>query len=514
VNQAGVSLAPGNRLSLLVDLATLLTRHVNLDALLEAVCERLSQALDAERATLWLVDAEHQELFTKVALLPEVAELRQPLERGLSGHVVRTGTPLRLDDARDDPRFDPSADRSTGFVTRSVLSVPVFDPSDGSVLGAIQVLNRRRGVFDEEDERYLVALAAQFAQGLSLTTLRRAPHAEGVLRRGQFNHVIGRSDVMRAVYDRIARVADTDASVLLRGETGTGKTLLARTLHENSARQGGPFVTLDCTTLPSQLVESELFGHERGAFTGADRRVRGKVELAQHGTLFLDEIGELGSEAQSKLLRLLQSRTFERVGGRETHHADVRIVTATHKNLEREVQMGRFREDLYYRIRVVPIEVPPLRARGADEIEHLALHFAELFSQRYRRPRPVFDASVLRGLRAYGWPGNVRELEHWIESQVVLSADGRVDDPSLPSQAPRSNEPLSARGAGECASGAPGAAHTASEALSLPLGLSLAEASRRYVEHTLRAVNHNRSQAARSLAVGRNTIARLLNPAK
>ncbi|MFT3926065.1 MAG: sigma-54-dependent Fis family transcriptional regulator [Myxococcales bacterium] len=487
-----------HRLSLLVDLATMLSRHVDLDALLEAVCERLARALDAERATLWLVDAEHQELFTKVALLPEVPELRQPLDRGLSGHVVRSATPLRLDDARRDPRFDPSADRATGFNTRSVLSVPVLDPSDGGVLGAIQVLNRRAGPFDADDERYLVALAAQFAQGLSLTTLRRAPGADGVLRRGQFNHVIGRSSVMRSVYERLSRVAGTDASVLLLGETGTGKTLLARTLHENSTRQGGPFVTLDCTTLPTQLVESELFGHERGAFTGADRRVRGKVELAQHGTLFLDEIAELSLEAQAKLLRLLQERRFERVGGRETQHADVRIVTATHKRLEREVQAGRFREDLYYRVRVVEIAVPPLRARGGEEIEQLITHFAETFSQRYRLPKPVFTERALHALRTHAWPGNVRELEHFIESQVVLANEGLVEEIALERQVESAAcEPSPSEG---------------QALVRLPLGLSLAEATRRYVEHTVRALDHNRSRAAVALGIGRNTVTRMLNP--
>ena len=491
-----------NRLSLLVDLATMLTRHVNLDALLDAACERVAQALDAERATLWLVDAEHRELFTRVALLPAVAELRQPLERGLSGHVVRTGRPLRLADARDDPRFDPSADRATGFVTRSVLCVPLLDTTDGSVLGAMQVLNRRDGVFDGEDERYLVALAAQVSQGLALTTLRRAPGAEGVLRLGQFNHVIGRSQAMRNVYERLSRVAETDASVLLRGETGTGKSLLARTLHENSARREGPFVTLDCTTLPAQLVESELFGHERGAFTGADKRVRGRVELAQHGTLFLDEIGELSAEAQAKLLRLIQERTFERVGGRETQYADVRIVTATHKPLEREVQQGRFRADLYYRIRVVEIEVPPLRERGCEEIARLAAHFAETFGQRYRRPKPVFSESTLKALGAHDWPGNVRELEHWVERRVVLADEGDILDGLL------RREAAVRIGAHEGTSESddePG-----QQEVTLPLGLSLAEATRRYVEQTVKAFAHNRSQAAMSLGIGRNTVARLL----
>src|SRR4029077_9375953 len=210
---------------------------------------------------------------------------------------------------------------------------------------------------------------------------------------------VGRSAELTKVYERIALAAQTDASVLLRGETGTGKGLFARAIHVNSGRQTGPFVTVDCTTLPPQLVESELFGHERGAFTGADRRVPGRVEMAEGGTLFLDEIGDLPLDMQGKFLRLLQDRTFERVGGRQTMTADVRVVCATHQDLERLVEEGKFREDLYYRIRVVEIEIPPLRKRGEDEIEQLARHFADMYAKRYRRPAPTFAPDVLAILR-------------------------------------------------------------------------------------------------------------------
>ena len=222
--------------------------------------------------------------------------------------------------------------------------------------------------------------------------------------------------------------------MLLRGETGTGKSLFARAIHVNSKRQARPFVVVDCTTLPAQLVESELFGHERGAFTGADKRVVGKVELAAGGTLFLDEIGDLPLDIQGKLLRFLQERAYERVGGRETLHADVRVVCATHRDLEAAVEAGRFREDLYYRARVVEIELPPLRDRGADEIEALARHFADTFAARYARPSPAFDDDALAAIVAHDYPGNVRELEHWIESAIALAPDGRVTLAHLPSR--------------------------------------------------------------------------------
>src|SRR4029078_6911228 len=205
-----------------------------------------------------------------------------------------------------------------------------------------QLLNREEGVFGEDDEHYLGALATQLARALTLTTLRAAEGGgPGVVLQGPFNRIVGRSSPIRAVYERVQLAAQTDATVLLRGETGTGKSLFARAIHVNSRRQTRPFVTVDCTTLPAQLGESELFGHERGAFTGADRRVPGKVELAEGGTLFLDELGDLPLDIQGKLLRFLQARAFERVGGRETLQADVRIVCATHCDLEKAVREGR-----------------------------------------------------------------------------------------------------------------------------------------------------------------------------
>jgi DNA-binding NtrC family response regulator len=489
-----------NRLSLLVDLASLLTREVDFDALLATTCERVAEALSAERATIWLVDAERGDLVSRVAILPELSTLRLPLGRGIAGWVARTGACVRTNEPAFDERFDPSIDRTTGYTTRSILAVPIRDHAESGashpreyagapIRGVLQVLNRIDAPFDEEDERYLLALAGQLARALALTTLRPANEGgPGLTLRGPFNRIVGRSSELRAVYERVTLAAQTDATVLLRGETGTGKGLFSRAIHVNSQRQAGPFVTVDCTTLPIQLVESELFGHERGAFTGADRRVPGRVELAQGGTLFLDEIGDLPSDVQGKLLRFLQERTFERVGGRQTMTADVRVVCATHQDLEARVAEGRFREDLYYRIRVVEIEIPPLRARGAAEIEQLANHFAEMYSKRYGRPSPAIAPEAMALLHAHAWPGNVRELEHWIESAIVLAPDGRIHAAHLP----RPKRPSAARG------------------FEVPLGLTLDEASRRYVAATVHACDGNKAEAARRLDIGRNTIGRIL----
>jgi len=484
-----------SRLSLLVDLSSLLAREVDFDALLRMACERLADALRADRASIWLVDAERGDLFTQVALLPELPALRMPAGKGLVGYVAQTGEIVRLEDVRKDERFDPSVDRTTGYTTRTMLVVPIREEEGSPVRGAVQVLNREDGPFDAEDERYLLALATQLARALRLTTLRGGG-GPGVVLRGPFNRIVGRSAALSRVYERVQLAAQTDATVLLRGETGCGKGLFARAIHVNSARQGRAFVTVDCTTLPAQLVESELFGHERGAFTGADRRVPGKVELAEGGTLFLDELGELPLEAQGKLLRFLQDRAFERVGGRTTLQADVRIVCATNKDLEREVRRGTFREDLYYRVRVVEIAIPPLRERGSDEIQDLAQHFAESFAARYRRPEPQFLPESIAMLRAHRWPGNVRELEHWIESAIALAPDGviRADlFPVTPAQRDSKPAPSDDRAA-----------------VVIPRGLKLDEASRRYVEATLEDCGGNKSDAAKKLGVGRNSIGRWL----
>jgi Nif-specific regulatory protein len=343
-----------------------------------------------------------------------------------------------------------------------------------------------------------------------MTTLRAADGGNpGLVLQGPFNRIVGRSPAITAVYEKIQLAAQTDATVLLRGETGSGKGLFARAIHVNSRRQARPFVTVDCTTLPAQLVESELFGHERGAFTGADRRVPGKVELSEGGTLFLDELGDLPLDIQGKLLRFLQDRTFERVGGRSTLRADVRIVCATHRDLEKAVAEGRFREDLYYRVRVVEIELPPLRARGRDEIEALARHFADVYAQRYSRPAPSFDASALVAIATHSWPGNVRELEHWIESAIALAPDGRVTASHLPQRRPRMPSGVDH----VTTTHVPSIVTTDSSdgEIKMPLSLSLDDAVERYVAAVVDACGGNKTEAARRLGVGRNTIARALS---
>jgi two-component system, NtrC family, response regulator HydG len=244
------------------------------------------------------------------------------------------------------------------------------------------------------------------------------------------NGIVGRSDRMRAVFEDIRKIASSESSVLVFGESGTGKELVARAIHEGSGRSAGPFIRVACGALAEGILESELFGHEKGAFTGAIRQKRGRFELADRGTLFLDEIGDITPSTQVKMLRVLQEREFERVGGEETIRVDVRIIAATHRDLQADVRAGRFREDLYYRLHILPVHLPPLRERRED-IPLLADHIIRKLSSEMRKPGAVLTESGVRILESYDWPGNVRELENVLERALVLSENSRIDAENL-----------------------------------------------------------------------------------
>ena len=480
--------------SVLHSVADLLDRPIATDQLLQKMVDRIKQELGAERCTLYLVDAQTSELVSRVAHLPEIKEIRLPMGKGVAGHVAETGEVVNLPDVRGDSRWFGGIDEKTGFETRSMLVVPVRDESS-KTMGVLQLLNKTHGLFDEDDEQLLLELASQVSEALGCTSMRPADHLEqGLILDGPFNHFIGKCPSMQELFEHILAAAPTTATVLIRGESGTGKTLVARAIHENSDRRTGPFVHVDCTTLPSGLIESELFGHERGAFTGADRMVRGKVEQANGGTLFLDEIGDLPLELQGKLLRFLQEFQFERLGGRGTIDVDVRIVSATNADLESLMTEGRLRRDLYYRLRVVELKVPELRLRGAEEIEKLALHFLALFSKRYRKPPRKLSKSALQRLMTYDWPGNVRELQHCIESAVVLSRSETIESEHLSLPPSASQEP----------------SITVAEGGGYPPGLPLEEVERDHIRRTLEACDGNRTKAAKLLGIGRNTLARKL----
>ncbi len=297
--------------------------------------------------------------------------------------------------------------------------------------------------------------------------------------------IIGRSPEMRELLEMIGYVAPTEATVLITGESGTGKELVAETLHRNSERRTKPFVKVNCAALAESLLESELFGHERGAFTGAEKRREGTFVQADGGTLLLDEIGETSTAMQVKLLRVLQEGELQRVGGEQTLQVDVRIIAATNRDLATEVEQGRFREDLYYRLNVVTLEVPPLRKRAGD-IRLLAEFFVQRYAEKNRRTVESITSECLRQLQAYPWPGNVRELENAIERGVILMRGEQLSEKSLPLQVQKHF-----RNSGERSSERPA---------------TLQEAERELIRKTLEETGGNKSEAARRLGITRKTL--------
>ena len=249
----------------------------------------------------------------------------------------------------------------------------------------------------------------------------------------RFEQIIGKSSALKTVLEQVERVAPTDSTVLIQGETGTGKELIAHAVHNVSPRSGRPFIKLNCAAIPFDLLESELFGHERGAFTGAIAQKIGRFELADKGSLFLDEVGDIPLALQPKLLRVLQEQEFERLGSGRTHHVDVRLVAATHRDLEQMVKRNEFRSDLYYRLNVFPIQLPPLRERRQD-IVPLIRHYVDIFSRRMAKQIEYIPEETLNAFGSYSWPGNIRELQNVIERAVILSNDGLLTNPLPPAR--------------------------------------------------------------------------------
>ncbi len=469
---------------------------VDLDHVLDEAVDKITAELGADRGTLYLIDHATRTLVSHVGHLPEIAEIRLRIGEGVAGQVARTGKPMRVRSASTDARVARRVDQETGYRTRSLLAAPLFG-DEGHVIAVLELLNKVEGEFDGADEGHLAECAGQLSQLMLDTSLRSQLRREANQPLAyRFNNIVGTSAAMQQAYDLIERSARTDVTVLIRGESGTGKELFAQAVHDNSPRASAPFVKVDCAALPERLIENELFGHEKGAYTGADSAEAGQVAAARGGTLMLDEIGELPLAVQGKLLRLLQDRVYLRVGGRKPIEADVRFVCATHRDLEKGVEAGEFRQDLYYRLRVVEIEIPPLRRRGHGDIDRLVDHFLARYCQRHARPDLRISDRARATLHGHDWPGNVRELEHCLESAVVLSPGERIeaDQLRLPG-----------------GTGAPSPAE-----VSLPEDAfvtrvrTLREVERDYIRHVLELHGDNRSAAARILGIGRNTLLRKL----
>ncbi len=416
--------------SVLLDASELLSNASDPLTVIAPVLEMLEERCGLKRATFWVLDADGETLHIQASHGRTEGQRRRgnvEVGAGITGRVARTGEVAVVprvaehDDFLDRTRAPRAAE--DGFVC-----VPVRD--HGRVLG---VLSAERAAATEEslwsDARLLRILATLLAHAVS--TLRSAAPPGETADAYRPTNIVGRSKAMLAVFEQVDQVADADATVLLRGESGAGKELVAQAVHERSARAGKPFVKVNCAALPQTLLESELFGHERGAFTGAMAQRKGRFELAQGGTIFLDEIGDLPMHTQVTLLRVLQEREFERVGGVETVRVDVRVIAATNRDLEALIETEAFRADLYYRLNVFPIHVPPLRERRAD-ILLLTDHFVERYARSLGKSVRRVSTPAIDMLMAYHWPGNVREMANCIERAVILTKDEVIRAHHLP----------------------------------------------------------------------------------
>jgi transcriptional regulator with GAF, ATPase, and Fis domain len=460
----------------------------DVQGLLEVLLDEIVALTRAAKGFLVLV--EEGTLHVKVArnLRGETLdEAVEALSDTILAKVMRTHQPLVVSDALNDTEFNSSLSVVNLKLT-SVMCAPLLH--QGELFGAIYVGNNSVvNLFDETSLELLTifcgqaSLLVQNALHVSALTVEK-DELKGKLEKSRYGEIIGACDGMRQVYSRIEKVARADVSVLITGETGTGKELIANEIHRRSPRKDGPFIVINCGAIPEHLLESELFGHVRGAFTGAVQTREGKFQAAQGGTLFLDEIGEMPLQLQVKILRALQERQVTKVGEHKAEHVDIRVLTATHRDLEKMVRKGTFREDLYYRLNVVQLPLPPLRDRG-DDVLVLSTYLLNKFNEEYGAKVKGFSPKAVTAMRKYTWPGNVRQLENRIKRAIVLAEGGRVTPEDLD-------------------------IHDDDLEEILPLAEALERYRRRYINQTLERNGDNRTKTAKELGVDPRTIFRHL----
>ena len=436
VHRVGSQSDETRKLTTLMEINQALSATLNLRAALHRALELLERHPGALRGAVTLLHPESGQLNTaaSVGLTPEGRRARYQLGEGVTGQVVESGKPVVVPQASREPAFLNRAGRKD-LSRREITFVCVPIVSHHKAVGALSIdLPFKKDRDYDGDLSFLGVVASMILQAIKVSHLVDAERQrlldenihlrEELKEKYDLSHIVGTSGPMRQVYEQIARVARATTTVMVRGESGTGKELIAHAIHYNSPRANKPFIKVSCAALPDSLIESELFGYEKGAFTGAEARKKGRFELAEGGTLFLDEIGDLSLSTQVKLLRVLQEREFERLGGTEPVKANVRLITASNKALEKAIAAGSFREDLHYRLNVFTIFVPPLRERKPD-VMLLADHFLEKYSIEHGQQIKRISTPAIDMLMSYHWPGNVRELQNTIE-RAVLVCDGNV----------------------------------------------------------------------------------------
>lgn len=433
-----------SEMTLLFDISQRLMQSKQLKYDLNSILKMVVQYLDAERSFLSIFNRENEKIYIESAFglsTSQQARGKYELGEGIVGKVVEMSRPVVIDKISKSTLFlnKTKQDLNKEGDELSFICVPIID--NGKVTGTLSVVRvYNPHITLNEDIRLLTIIGSMIVRVVSdrqerleeLEVLKQKNiELESKLTSNKKLNMIGNSGKMRDVFSLVQMVGKTNSTVLIRGESGVGKELVADAIHEASSRNGKSFVKVNCSALPESLIESELFGHEKGAFTGADTQRKGRFEMANGGTIFLDEIGDIPLSTQVKILRIIQQREFERVGGAETLKSDVRIVTATNRDLEKMIENGEFREDLYYRINVFPIYIPSLRERR-DDIPLLVDHFIEKFNKENSTKIKRITTSALNMLMVYSWPGNIRELENNIERACILSTDNVIHSYNLP----------------------------------------------------------------------------------
>ncbi|MEO1980262.1 MAG: sigma 54-interacting transcriptional regulator [Fuerstiella sp.] len=465
--------------AVLCQLAQDLQQQDNRDAIIRLVSDAILEATKADTVTIWLVGSDGR--LNAVGGRNMSGELNEvPVFASLA---LENNEAMLVQNGAVQPARANGSDTHLPCTADMVISVPV--PGRSERYGAIECgRDSSHGPLTKDDLDVVIAIAHQTGLALenfdhrerlqmSNQQLRAAVHGQ--------HRIIGDSPAIRQLFDTISRVGPVNSTILIKGDSGTGKELVARMIHEANPRHAGPYVPINCAAFSETLLESELFGHEKGAFTGADQRRTGQFERAHLGTLFLDEIGEMSAACQARLLRILEKHPFERVGGSESIQVDVRVIAATHQNLQALVSSGCFREDLYFRLRVIEVQIPLLRERG-DDVLILAEHFLHHFYQQMGRGPRSFSAEATQAMHSYAWPGNVRELKNAVERAVVLSRSDEVQVADLALTAGNTANPW--------------------EGTLVPLAV----AERRHILSVLERVGGNKTQACRILGIGRGTL--------
>ena len=469
------------------------TNSMEVDELLAMVMDAAKDIVGVKNGSLLLVQDEKtfkmQFYQASGKNMGQLLDIDLPPGVGISGAVAKNGEAIISNDVTKDPRWFQGVSKILKTDIKCMATFPLI--IDKKVIGVVQFLDKVDGsTFDKTNTKVLERFASLMAKFFQASQSRKLLGQEfGKLKEQYLQRytIVGESEPIRKCIKMAEKVADSKATVLLNGESGTGKELFAHLIHDRSKRQNNSFVSVSCGALPTSILERELFGHEKGAFTGADTQKIGLFEAAHKGTLFLDEIGELPLDMQVKLLRVIQEEEFIRLGGTEIIKADVRLITATNLDLEKEVREGKFRQDLYYRINVVKITLPPLREKLSD-ISDLLTYFLKKHSPE-GQPVKKFGKGLVAHLRSYSWPGNIRELENSVERAIVLTDEVELTPEAFPfeiSQAP----------------------------IELNVGFTLKEASdsfrTTFISNTLKSTGGNRTKAAKVLDVQRSYLSRLL----